>query len=354
MPILKRFTRTHYLLIILLFTIALTVIAYYPFYKNKLLNIWPSVLGIATQKDSHPLETAVTNETPLSKLQQRIPTIVPTTYLLHDKEKIAVPSEKLSKCFSSQNENLIPLQNSNQPSIECSSPQHPNYDITINTECIEQYLRKHPLETKTYYTRDHPAKIKVRLFLEDYIIHYDKLAEQITRAYQKELDTCQLSQTPYVVRDIFVKVKKDELAPNTDGQVASQYVEIDGTCQLLFYWQDGKVEKIFRISGAFLKHNPVGVYRIQNKNKKRWSSTAQKWMPYWMGFVYSHKQEAWFGIHALVYWYEGYHKTGTKKIYEPASNIGQPKSTGCIRLLKKDTKYLYNRLEKGDIVVIHN
>ena len=77
-------------------------------------------------------------------------------------------------------------------------------------------------------------------------------------------------------------------------------------------------------------------------------------MPYWQAFSYDKKQRAMLGIHALVYWYDGYKKTGTDKIFEPDSNIGKPRSTGCLRLTLKDARRVFEWSKVGDMVVVHN
>jgi lipoprotein-anchoring transpeptidase ErfK/SrfK len=141
--------------------------------------------------------------------------------------------------------------------------------------------------------------------------------------------------------------------PSSDGLFARRYVEVDGSRQLIFIWDNGKY-RTFRMSGAFLEYNPVGVHRIINKSRLAWSSTANKWMPYWMAFTFDKNQRAWLGFHSLVYWYPGYKQTGEKKIYEPITNIGKPRSTGCLRMSEKDSKALYDWARVDDWVVVHN
>ena len=72
-------------------------------------------------------------------------------------------------------------------------------------------------------------------------------------------------------------------------------------------------------------------------------------MPYWMGFYNSRWQNSWYGLHALIWWYDG----EGNKVYESVGNIGLRKSAGCIRMLLEDAKYLYYIFERGDLVLIH-
>ena len=110
--------------------------------------------------------------------------------------------------------------------------------------------------------------------MEDFAIKYKKLSDKISENFQKELDNCQLSKNPYVTCDVYVNIPIDKYAPNTNGKVASKYVEIDGTRQLLWYWKNGKIVQRFPVSGAMHKDNPVGVYHIQNK-VKYWPTVKQ-------------------------------------------------------------------------------
>lgn len=74
-----------------------------------------------------------------------------------------------------------------------------------------------------------------------------------------------------------------------------------------------------------------------------------KYMPYWMAFYYSKKQDSWYGLHGLI-WMK--RDDGTRWI-EPETNIGLRKSAGCIRMVVADAKYLYENFEKGDFILIH-
>ncbi len=91
-----------------------------------------------------------------------------------------------------------------------------------------------------------------------------------------------------------------------------------------------------------------GVFPIVDKGEAPIAPTGD-YMPYWMAFYYSPKQEAWYGLHGLIWWYDD---DGNKE-YEPESNIGVRRSGGCIRMLVEDAKYIYDIFEKGDLVLIH-
>jgi lipoprotein-anchoring transpeptidase ErfK/SrfK len=160
--------------------------------------------------------------------------------------------------------------------------------------------------------------------------------------------------SPYLTRkQVTMEAPTTNSVPNTTGNYASRYIEVDGSRQLLYIWESGKY-KTYGISGALAEYNPVGIHSILNKSPNAWSSTANKWMPYWMAFTYDRSQKAWLGFHALVYWYPGYKKEGIQKIYEPETNIGKPRSTGCIRMTKTDAKSLYGWARVGDLVIIHD
>lgn len=186
----------------------------------------------------------------------------------------------------------------------------------------------------------------------DWVLNVDHLISTMITQYTNNVSYCDLRDGSKAQKTIIIHAPLDTSTPNTDGSVAPRYIEVDGSRQLMFLWNGGKYEK-FDISGAFEEYNPIGVHRILNKSTNAWSSTANKWMPYWMAITYDKKQKTMLGIHSLVYWYPGFEKTGEFRYEEPESNIGTPRSTGCLRLTKENAKYVYERTQVGDLVVVH-
>lgn len=135
----------------------------------------------------------------------------------------------------------------------------------------------------------------------------------------------------------------------TDGLYASKYIEVDDSQQHLYLWQDGGVIRDYEISGFYPEYAVYGVFSIINKSVNAWSSIAKKWMPWWMAYYYDGRQNAMLGIHELVYW------TDENGVYheESSESIGKKKSGGCIRLDRGQARELYDVIEVGTPVLIH-
>lgn len=136
--------------------------------------------------------------------------------------------------------------------------------------------------------------------------------------------------------------------PGTDGKYSQRYIEVDDSKQKLYAWVDGKVVKEIPLSAAKEGFQVFGVFPIVDKGVSP-IAPGEKYMPYWMAFYYSPKQDSWYGLHALIWWYD----ENGKRVYEPETNIGIRRSRGCIRMLVEDAKYLYEIYEKGDPILIH-
>lgn len=144
-----------------------------------------------------------------------------------------------------------------------------------------------------------------------------------------------------------VEVEVKEM-PGTDGKYATKYIEIDNSRQKLYVWRDGAVEKEILLSGPKSGSEVYGVFPIVDKGINPKAPTGD-FMPYWMAFYYSGRQQSWYGLHGLIWWYD----SNGKAVYESKDNIGVRKSGGCIRMLEEDAKYLYENFEKGDLILIH-
>ncbi len=229
-----------------------------------------------------------------------------------------------------------------------------SYQLAIDIPCLQQLLEKNirfaqPLET----LKNKQGNKTVQARINDNVVDYESLAQQVAELYISNSEFSLVTGMYTTIKPMVLQVPVRKDLPNTDGQFAQKYLEFDGSRQLMFMWEKGSYKK-FRISGAFPEYNPVGVYEILNKSPLAWSSTADKWMPYWQAFTYDSRQKAMLGIHALVYWYPGFQKTGDKKIFEPETNIGKPRSTGCLRLTVSDAKKVFEWSKVGDLIVVHN
>lgn len=137
-------------------------------------------------------------------------------------------------------------------------------------------------------------------------------------------------------------------SPSTDGTYAKRYIEIDNSRQKLYAWNEGVVVKEIDLSAAKNNYVVYGVFNIVDKGPNPIAPSG-RYMPYWMAFYYSKPQEAWYGLHGLVWWYD----ENGKAIFEPETNIGVRRSNGCIRMLKDNAKFLYDLYQRGDTVLIH-
>ncbi len=171
--------------------------------------------------------------------------------------------------------------------------------------------------------------------------------EQLTAMILKQIPTS---------KTISIKAKLSNLLPNTDGTFANRYLEADGSRQLIFYWEDGKY-RVFHMSGAYKYWNPVGIHQFFYKSENAWSKYTGVWMPYWMAFAKDPNQDnALLGVHGLIYWCPNhkYDCEPDKYIYENKANIGIPRSKGCLRLRNDDIIFLYNKIQIGDYIIVHD
>lgn len=148
-------------------------------------------------------------------------------------------------------------------------------------------------------------------------------------------------------KDIRVQIDGGQM-PGTDGKYAGKYMEVDNSQQKLYVWKDGVVEKVIGLSGPVYGFQVYGVFPIVDKGREP-IAPGGKYMPYWMAFHYSRKQDSWYGLHGLIWMY----KEDGSKWFEPESNIYTRQSAGCIRMVVKDAKYLYENFQKGDLLLIH-
>ncbi len=84
---------------------------------------------------------------------------------------------------------------------------------------------------------------------------------------------------------------------------------------------------------------PTGSFRVIYKTPLLYSSLAQSWMPFWVGFYGD------YGLHELPISKEDEKRIGEDK-------IGQPDSIGCIRLKVGDAEKVYNFSEIGMRIII--
>ena len=203
----------------------------------------------------------------------------------------------------------------------------------IYQEVLDQVI--HHFEDK--YGGKSVAKNRAGSFIywkEDLIPDFSNIFEEVYNAFLNGENTSV---------DIHIKD-----LPGTDGKYADRYIEVDDSKQKLYAWVDGVVVKEINLSAAKEGFQVFGVFPIVDKGIAP-IAPGDRYMPYWMAFYYSPKQNSWYGLHALIWWYD----EDGKKVFEPETNIGIRRSMGCIRMLIDDAKFLYEIYEKGDPILIH-
>ncbi len=143
-----------------------------------------------------------------------------------------------------------------------------------------------------------------------------------------------------VQQEIYVRSQRHL---GTNGEYSnSKYIELDHSAQKIYAWEGGKLYRSWYASGFFDEFAVFGVFDVKNKALNAWSPIAKKWMPYWMAYYYDNKQQAWFGIHELVYWFD-----------ENGNRLGYKKSGGCVRLDRGEMIELYEWAEVGTPFLIY-
>lgn len=136
--------------------------------------------------------------------------------------------------------------------------------------------------------------------------------------------------------------------PNSDGSVATRYLEIDISQQRMYTFHNGILVKSYRISTGKDYPTPTGTFEVLNKTGLGYSTIYNVWMPYWMGFSYSKELHAYFGIHELPFYY-----SAGNKVQRPRDFIGVPNTGGCVALDIGDAKEVYKFADIGTKIVIY-
>ncbi len=136
--------------------------------------------------------------------------------------------------------------------------------------------------------------------------------------------------------------------PNTAGDIADKYIEVDLSQQKMFFFEKGELYKSYSVSTGLRYPTQVGTYKIKNKIPMGFSAIFNVWMPWWMAFDYREDLSAYLGIHELPYkLVEG------EKIYRFGNYIGSRKTGGCVALSPGDSKEVYDKSFPGMDVVVY-
>ncbi len=138
--------------------------------------------------------------------------------------------------------------------------------------------------------------------------------------------------------------------PNTKGNLAQKYIEVDISQQTMYLFKDGNLFNTYKISTGLYYPTPVGQFKILNKAVNAFSDIYHVWMPFWMAFYYGPEVDAYFGIHELPYWVA---EDGAK-IQRPREFIGSPHTGGCVALDVGAAKEVYAFSDVDMPVYVYN
>lgn len=135
-------------------------------------------------------------------------------------------------------------------------------------------------------------------------------------------------------------IREPQDSSRIDPRQSKQAI-VELSSQKVFLYQGGQLFDILAISSGKLDTpTPIGQFRIIYKAPKIYSKIAQCWLNYWAGFTADGKY--------------GFHETPVcdgARVGE--AEIGQPASSGCLRLKQGDAEKFYNWIEIGAIIDIY-
>lgn len=156
-------------------------------------------------------------------------------------------------------------------------------------------------------------------------------------------------QLRYAGVDISAVSTKPDDGPNTDGSVARKYIEVDISQQKMYLFEDGGVYKTYKVSTGLDYPTPIGQFTVLNKVDLGFSEIYNVWLPWWLGFSYSDKLQAYFGIHE-----QPYTLTADGKPVIRDQRLGTPSTGGCIALAPGAAEEVYSFATIGMPVYIYN
>lgn len=137
--------------------------------------------------------------------------------------------------------------------------------------------------------------------------------------------------------------------PNTTGDIAGKYIEVDISQQRMYLFDHGSISASYRISSGSEFPTPIGQFAIMNKAENAFSNIYNVWMPYWMGFSFNTEVNAMIGIHELPY-----AEADGERRQVASDQIGSPSTGGCIALDVGAAKEVFTFADVGTPVYIYN
>ncbi len=139
-------------------------------------------------------------------------------------------------------------------------------------------------------------------------------------------------------------IRARKIPPHNYDQNSKEWVLIfSNEDQTLEIYRDGKlVQKSLASGGIWDSFTPKGVFKIESGRRGTWAYIPRfkQGMKYWVGFKDTYL------LHSVPY------NQNHEVIQEEAIKLGQPSSHGCIRLPVEMSKYIYENVPDGSLVII--
>lgn len=139
-------------------------------------------------------------------------------------------------------------------------------------------------------------------------------------------------------------IRSEKIPPHEYNEKSSEWVlKFNNENQSLKIYRDGELLMESLASGGVRESfTPKGVFEIEKGRRGEWAYVPrfEQGMKYWVGFKGSYL------FHSIPYTQE------QEIIEEEAKKLGEPSSHGCIRLPVDISKYIYEEIPDGSLVLI--
>lgn len=266
--------------------------------------------------------------------------------------KAAVLKPKIHRVFDHRNETEVESYNQQLSQVMAETV---NLFYENGHQVIAQ-LNVSDLRNLLRISYDQSSR-KLSVWVDEQVLEQKtkELSEQLDLSYDLQFDQNHLKQSlvslintrfnGYDSNYIYVRLIDK---PNTNGDEAEQYIEIDLSQQKMYLWENEQNIAIYRISSGLYYPTPPGRYQILNKANNAYSYIYNVWMPFWMAFSLDPQVNAYLGIHELPYWID----QAGQEIRRPRDFIGSPHTGGCVSLDVGEAKQVYDWAQVGTPVLI--
>jgi|GEM_PF-5595575 len=225
------------------------------------------------------------------------------TELYYNKVHITLHTEKLSGCFNVD--------------ANCRS-------LIVDSTCISNYFKQNPLPV-TEYRLNKVKGTELKYTSLDWSVDYPKLVTDLSISYQKRFakgsNTSSVVQVPVISNGSSMVDYSNE-----------KFIEVDTSRGILIYSSKGN-SSIYEV-----KYNKdqimYGEFKIIDKAERAYSDALGLNLSYWMPFTSQNGKNI------------GIYTANLPSNYRP--------STGSLILSNKDAKELFNAVNRGTTVIIHD